>query len=102
VARHEADPTRRYHGGNAESYAAHASIEGNAENMRQEIRRYMAEHKDAICDEVEAALGMRHQTASARFTELKRDGVIVHAGKWRKTRSGRYASVWRLAGKVNY
>jgi hypothetical protein len=49
----------------------------------------------ATCDEVEMALDMKHQTASARITELKKMGRIVALGaEWgRPTRSGRNARV---------
>src|SRR5215467_13043603 len=35
----------------------------------------------ATSDEVEAALNLSHQTCSARFTDLKRDGVIIEIKK---------------------
>lgn len=46
------------------------------------------------CDECEALLGMRHQTASARVRELRGLELIVDSGEKRKTRSGRNAVVW--------
>ncbi len=57
------------------------------------------------CDEAEQLTGLPHQSCSARFTALKRRGVLV----WRPnpdkpekpikrpTRSGRDARVWWLA-----
>lgn len=50
----------------------------------------------ATCDELEAATGLRHQTCSPRLTELRRMGLIREGGA-RKTRSGRWATVWRRA-----
>lgn len=50
----------------------------------------------ASCDETERALGMSHQTCSARFRDLSRPGVeeIVPSGEVRPTASGRRAMVW--------
>lgn len=51
------------------------------------------------CDEVERLLGLPHQTASARITELGPNpnmlNLIVDSGLRRKTRSGRLAVAWR-------
>jgi hypothetical protein len=52
----------------------------------------------ATCDEVEAALGMTHQTCSARFNGLaspKRQRIVA-AGYKRPTRSGHGAQVYVL------
>ena len=50
----------------------------------------------AIDDEIEEALGMKHQTASARRRELvlMDPPRIIDSGTRRKTRSGRTAKVW--------
>lgn len=48
-------------------------------------------------DELEATIGMRHQTASARIRELALGGNIFDSGQRRKTRSGRKAAVWLAA-----
>ena len=47
--------------------------------------------------EVEEALGLRHQTASARRRELVIGGFVRNSGEKRKTPSGCRASVWVLA-----
>lgn len=52
----------------------------------------------AICDEIEVALGLPHQTASARCTELCKDGAIEHTGEVRKTRAGSRAMVYMAVG----
>lgn len=49
----------------------------------------------AIDDEIEVALGLSHQTASARRRELVLAGLVAEAGKKRLTRSGSPAKVWR-------
>lgn len=46
----------------------------------------------ATCDEVEAAMGMRHQSASARLRELYLGGRLKRVGT-RMTRSNRKADV---------
>lgn len=48
----------------------------------------------ATTDELEAALGMSHQTCSARVNGLAERGAIADSGARRKTRSGRRATVY--------
>lgn len=45
------------------------------------------------CDELEQAMSLSHQTASARLRELALAGKIEEGGR-RKTRSGRSAIAW--------
>jgi hypothetical protein len=52
-------------------------------------------HHGATCDEIEVALKLRHQTASARLRELVLGGHIYDIGKRRPTRSGRNARIYR-------
>lgn len=82
------------HGGDAQSAEAHGRT--NKDRDRARIVEYLRTVNDATCDQVEVALGMAHQTCSARFSELKRDGVIVKAGR-RETRTGCTAQAWALA-----
>jgi predicted transcriptional regulator len=78
------------------SLQAFASIRPVAGAMREEIIGQLREYGGATCDELEHLNGWRHQTASARINELKRDGLIMPDGT-RPTRSGRKATVWVLA-----
>jgi predicted transcriptional regulator len=48
----------------------------------------------ATCDELEGAMGLAHQTASARLREMALKGLIVDSEMKRATRSGRWAIVW--------
>lgn len=48
----------------------------------------------ATCEEIENALDLRHQSASARVNELMNTGRIAAIGT-RPTSSGRNALVWR-------
>lgn len=96
------DICRNYHRGEPFSEAANESAAPSKAIQRERILRYLAQVGSATSDESERALGMPHQTASARFSELKRDGRIVPAvdrdGKRiaRPTRHGRMAGVYRI------
>ena len=58
------------------------------------ILAYIREKGSAICDEVEFALDMPHQTASARINGLAEKKLLVRTSRRRKTRSGRDAFVY--------
>lgn len=90
------DVCRAYHGGNEDSEAANTSIDGHKHAIREKIYQYLKESNGAICDEAEAALGLRHQTCSARITELVRAKRAYRSQEKRKTRSGRMAAVIRV------
>jgi predicted transcriptional regulator len=49
-------------------------------------------------DELEAALGLSHQSVSARVHELMKAGLIERRGARRRTRQGRMAFIFVLAG----
>lgn len=92
------DVTANYHRGNPYSVEAHESIKAAKEAGQRLVRRMLEEtyRADGLsCDEFEVITGMIHQSASARFSELKRDGVIVEITK-RPTRRGRAAAVFGL------
>lgn len=77
------------------SQAAAASMRMRAPALRDLI---FAEIKDkpATCWELEEALHMSHQTASARIRELAMAGRIEASGATRPTNSGRQAIVWQV------
>lgn len=54
----------------------------------------------ATCDEAEVALGLSHQTASARFNDLMRAGLIARGGWQRPTRTGNKAHVYVLSSRA--
>jgi predicted transcriptional regulator len=87
------DITRNYHGGNPESEAA--NLRTNKSRDRAAIIAEVASRGDrgATCSEIELATGLSHQTASARCSELKRDGVLVVSGERRPTQTGSMAAV---------
>jgi predicted transcriptional regulator len=78
------------------SAAAKRSIKGIAQKMREQILSYITVMGDygCTCDEVEEALNLKHQTASARIKELMNDNLITLNGKQRLTRSKRKANVY--------
>ena len=86
------DICTNHHGGNAQSEAANKIT--NKSRDRARILAHLATVPDATCDEVEVALGMNHQTCSARFSELKAAGLIEPTTR-RKTRTGAMAMAWR-------
>lgn len=61
-----------------------------------DVARYVFACGDegATSDEVEAALKMSHQSASAALNALAKDGYVVSARHKRKTRSGGDATPW--------
>ena len=90
------DITANYHGGNPESVDAYASLRRRElEALRQWILRVAQRRgkRGLTCDEAEVLLGLRHQTCSARFTELVADGRLTRTSYTRATRSGRQARV---------
>jgi hypothetical protein len=89
------DPTANRHGGNPESTAAHASIADHKARILRQVIDYVTGRGagGATCDEIEQALAMSHQTASARCTEAVARGLLVRSEVRRLTRSGRKAAV---------
>ena len=79
------------------SVAAAESMRGETSRLRALVLAVIRQNGEtgATCDEVELATGLRHQTASARVNELMNRGQIVDTEQRRRTRSGRFATVWR-------
>jgi len=75
------------------SAAAHEAIAPHAAAMRLKVLTHIREVDGATCDEIEIALGMKHQTASARLTELVKSGHAYKTICRRPTRSGCSARV---------
>lgn len=78
------------------SAAAADAIQSRARQLREQVRAEVARSgkHGMTCDEVEALLEMRHQTASARIRELVLTGRLHDSRKRRATRSGRQAIIW--------
>lgn len=82
-------------GQDTNSLAANDSIAVHKATMRRQVLELVT-RSPRTCDEIEAALNMSHQTASARLTELYHACQIVRTGR-RPTRSGRQAWVYDIA-----
>lgn len=78
------------------SQAAAKRIAGGAAAIRVQILAELQVRgtTGGTCDELEQAMGLSHQTCSARIRELNMKNRIVDSGLRRKTRSGRDAIVW--------
>ena len=90
------DITENYHGGSRESREAFKRLKREiAERDKQFIERAVMrrDHHGLTCDEAERMLSMRHQTCSARFTELVKERRLIRLDDRRPTRSGRPARV---------
>ena len=85
--------------GSDTSKAAAESMRKSAGSIRLLILSHLTIMRDvgATCDQIERALGLRHQTASARLRELAMQRRIVDSGERRIASSGRKAAVWRVA-----
>jgi hypothetical protein len=91
------DITRNYHRGNPRSKEANSRA--NKAKQRAAIIEFGVQRgtHGFTCDEAEVALGMSHQSCSARCSELKRDRVVLIFGK-RLTRTGCKADVLLVRG----
>lgn len=78
------------------SRLAAADIRRSAGQLRVRVLGYVAtfDEHGATCSEVEQALGMLHQSASARIRELVQGGYLTDSTKRRDTAHGRKAVVW--------
>jgi len=96
------DPTANFHGNNEFSTTAYQRTR-RSQKVKDlgRILAFVGERGDhgATCDETEVELDLRHQTASARFTELAQlDAVVIVAE--RRTRTGFSAGVYVVADNV--
>ena len=96
IAMPEKDITANYHGGHPNSVSAHAVTRTKAQADRERILALIlkAGPRGMTCDEVEQATGLKHQTASARLSQMVHDlGTLRWSGEKRLTRSGTPANV---------
>jgi len=56
------------------------AAQGNFTSIRDKIYFYIGTHVDVTTEEVEKNLDLKHQTASARISELWREGKIERTG----------------------
>lgn len=78
------------------SHAAADSLRSYVGAIKHRVLEHIRSCGDrgCTCDEVEDALGLSHQTCSARFRDLSASGQLATYGEVRPTRSGRKALVW--------
>jgi len=90
------DPDPPHVQGSATSHAAAVSMKSSANAIRSKIKSRIqaAGVYGKTCDEIEAEMDLRHQTASARIRELALAGLIKDSGAVRPTRSKRNAVIW--------
>ena len=91
------DICRNYHGGNQYSEAAfNETSDDFFKKVQEAINRLMTRRGETglTCDEAEVLLDLPHQTCSARFSQMKKDGMIYDTGLCRKTRRNRNATVF--------
>ena len=82
-------------GSDTSEAAADSLSDGDLSRIRKLILSWVrACPRGSTCDEIEAALGLRHQTASARIRELVLTGYLVDSGQRRLTRARRSARVY--------
>lgn len=88
--------------GSDTSKAAADSIKPFVAADKAKVFQYIEKQGDAgsTDDQIEVALDLRHQTASARRRDLVLDGAVKDSRERRKTRSGRSAAVWVAVPKA--
>jgi hypothetical protein len=75
------DIARGRHRGNAASEAANRKVEPKKADLRRMILSHLKWWPEGrTCKEVSAALSMGYTTASARLSEMKREGLVVVTG----------------------
>lgn len=90
------DICANHHGGDVQSKSANARTNKKRDSERiLELLRILG---DYTCQEASIELSMPYTTASARFSDLKRAGLIEPTVR-RKTRSGCTAMAWRKVEK---
>lgn len=85
------DICKNLHGGNEQSEAANRRVQPHKLTVREKIFAYIVGSDGVTCEEIERALMIKHQTASARISELKAEKKILTNG----TRNG-YAVLWSV------
>jgi DNA-binding MarR family transcriptional regulator len=85
---------RAPHSNASTSHEAAKSVEKDVTRIAKRVLDAI-KHEPRACFEIEEDLDLSHQTASARITQLRKDGLIEDSGDRRPTASNRRAIVWR-------
>lgn len=85
--------------GSDTSKEAAESVVASAQAVRVRVFKHIEAQggQGSTDNEIEHALGLRHQSASARRRELVQRGMVYDSGARRRTDSGRKAAVWVAA-----
>ena len=78
------------------SRAAWLSMADQLGAIDGQILRYILRRDGATCAEVEDALNLSHQTASAQIAHLSRAGILTDSRATRKNAKGRSCIVWTV------
>jgi hypothetical protein len=79
------------------SREAALSMAGKAGSVRRKVYECIANSRGLTDEEMEARLGMKHQTATARRCELVQLKLVEDSGERRVASSGRKQAVWQAA-----
>ena len=92
----ELRPDQLPHNGTPTSIEAAQRASSHAQSDAERIAEFISQRGEigATTDECEVALGLSHQTASARMRSLQIKQRIMDLGERRKTRTGCNAVVW--------
>lgn len=95
------DICRNRHGGADTSIEAFDSVKQHISRLGRVVLQFFKDHGPSTCEQIEHALKLSHQCASARISELKRDALIYQTGQFRPTKAGRKARVYavRITGR---
>ena len=95
------DICENFHGGNKLSELANDQIQPHKDSIKDKIVRFVkSRFEGATCEEIEIALALRHQTASARLTELKKENRVLMSSV-RRTSTGSFAAVYFVPEENN-
>lgn len=102
VSRYEAsdDVCAAKHGGDPMSEAAHENVRHTKTETQQRILDYLRANGPAACFEIAEALDIPYTSASARCSEIRRDGRAWPTGRTRKTPTGSWAAVLSASREV--
>ena len=92
------DITARKHKGSETSVAAfQGTAPEDRRKQRNKVLRFFKRNSrfGFTCEQISALLEIRYSAASARMSELQRDGLIEDSGERRPTSTGRPARVMR-------
>jgi len=92
------DVCSSHHRGQDTSVEAHDSIVSNKQAIKDKIRDHIKAIGAATCERCEKELALSHQTASARISEMVREGTLaISKILIGRTSAGRRCRVYEVA-----